>query len=85
MLLLIFAATILGGTRIGGGQGGCLGTVFANMESMFTNIYCLQTVFANMDSMFTNMDCLETMFAHTDSMYTDIIERGFARKQCSRT
>ncbi|MDP6474991.1 MAG: ABC transporter permease [Alphaproteobacteria bacterium] len=29
LLLLIFAATILGGTRIGGGQGGCLGTVFA--------------------------------------------------------
>jgi ribose transport system permease protein len=29
MLLLIFAATILGGTRIGGGQGGCVGTVFA--------------------------------------------------------
>jgi ribose transport system permease protein len=28
-LLLIFAATILGGTRIGGGQGGCVGTVFA--------------------------------------------------------
>ncbi len=29
MLLLIFAATILGGTRIGGGSGGCLGTAFA--------------------------------------------------------
>ncbi|MGD9536717.1 MAG: ABC transporter permease [Alphaproteobacteria bacterium] len=29
MLLLIFAATILGGTRIGGGKGGCLGTAFA--------------------------------------------------------
>ena len=29
MLLLIFAATILGGTRIGGGQGGCVGTAFA--------------------------------------------------------
>ena len=29
MLLLIFAATILGGTRIGGGQGGCLGAAFA--------------------------------------------------------
>ncbi len=29
MLLLVFAATILGGTRIGGGQGGCLGAAFA--------------------------------------------------------
>ena len=29
MLIQIFAATILGGTRIGGGQGGCLGTIFA--------------------------------------------------------
>ena len=34
MLLLIFAATILGGTRIGGGQGGCLGTVFAALTLM---------------------------------------------------
>jgi len=29
MLIQIFAATILGGTRIGGGQGGCLGAAFA--------------------------------------------------------
>ncbi len=34
MLLLIFAATILGGTRIGGGEGGCLGTVFAAFTLM---------------------------------------------------
>lgn len=34
MLLLIFSATILGGTRIGGGQGGCLGTVFAAFTLM---------------------------------------------------
>ncbi len=34
MLLLIFGATILGGTRIGGGQGGCLGTVFAAFTLM---------------------------------------------------
>jgi len=34
MLLLIFSATILGGTRIGGGQGGCVGTVFAALTLM---------------------------------------------------
>ncbi len=34
LLLLIFSATILGGTRIGGGQGGCVGTVFAALTLM---------------------------------------------------
>jgi ribose transport system permease protein len=45
MLLLIFGATILGGTRIGGGQGGCLGTAFAAFTlSMIANVLLVLNV-----------------------------------------
>lgn len=45
MLLLIFAATILGGTRIGGGQGGCLGTAFAAFTlTMISNVLLTMNV-----------------------------------------
>jgi ribose transport system permease protein len=36
MLLEIFAAVVLGGTRLGGGRGGCLGTVFGALTLMLT-------------------------------------------------
>lgn len=45
MLLLIFAATILGGTRIGGGKGGCLGTAFAAFTlTMIVNVLLVLNV-----------------------------------------
>lgn len=36
MLLQIFAAVVLGGTLLGGGRGGCLGTVFGAFTLMLT-------------------------------------------------
>ena len=45
MLLLIFGATILGGTRIGGGKGGCLGTAFAAFTlTMIVNVLLVLNV-----------------------------------------
>ncbi|MBK1699126.1 ABC transporter permease [Rhodovibrio salinarum] len=36
LLLQIFAAVVLGGTRLGGGRGGCVGTVFGAYTLMMT-------------------------------------------------
>ena len=36
LLLSMFTAVVLGGTQLGGGRGGCLGTVFASMTLMIT-------------------------------------------------
>ncbi|MDR5734799.1 ABC transporter permease [Caballeronia sp. LZ025] len=36
LLLSMFTAVVLGGTLLGGGRGGCTGTVFAAMTLMFT-------------------------------------------------
>ncbi|HZS82023.1 MAG TPA: ABC transporter permease [Stellaceae bacterium] len=36
ILLQVFAATVLGGTRLGGGRGGCLGTAFGAYTLMLT-------------------------------------------------
>ncbi|MEM5436502.1 ABC transporter permease [Paraburkholderia diazotrophica] len=36
LLLSMFTAVVLGGTRLGGGRGGCVGTVFAAMTLMIT-------------------------------------------------
>ncbi len=36
LLLQVFAATVLGGTLLGGGRGGCLGTVFGSYTLMLT-------------------------------------------------
>jgi ribose transport system permease protein len=36
LLLQVFAATVLGGTLLGGGRGGCLGTVFGSFTLMLT-------------------------------------------------
>ncbi len=45
MLLLIFGATILGGTRIGGGKGGCLGTAFAALTlTLIVNVLLVLNV-----------------------------------------
>lgn len=36
LLLSMFTAVVLGGTRLGGGRGGCVGSVFASMTLMIT-------------------------------------------------
>ncbi|WP_309491410.1 ABC transporter permease [Trinickia mobilis] len=36
LMLSMFTAVVLGGTLLGGGRGGCLGTVFASMTLMIT-------------------------------------------------